>query len=239
MQSRLQFPGDDSSAADVAEKIVRGNVTLEKLLELSDSANGGGVEQSGDEGYYAGSMYQSDGSAPLTNPKHERFLEVYLATGKRDVAYRTAISGSASVQTAQQQASRMMKRAEIQARLRFLISDRKRRSTANPDGRRMSSAEKLAELETIIKTGSPSDRVRAIQEHNRLQAVGSNKAAGIPDPAYLADFMRRAGEAGRNPVDLANDERGKSAAGDDSEAVVGHSGEVTEPGVEEWENGDK
>lgn len=236
MQTRIQFQGDDEvRVADVAERIVRGNVSLDKLMELSDGQTATVADAPEDDGYYAGSMYQSDGSAPLTNPKHERFLEVYLATGKRDVAYRTAISGSASVQTAQQQASRMMKRAEIAARLRFLISDQKRKGTADPDGRRMSRAEKLAELETIIRTGTPSDRVRAIQEHNRLQAVGSAQAAGVPDPAFLADFMRRAGEAGKSPVDLANETRASADKGGDSEGSTGDF----EGKDEDWENGAK
>jgi hypothetical protein len=73
------------------------------------------------------------------------------------------------------------------------------------DGVRMTKATKLAELERIIRTGTPSDRVRAIQEHNRLMAAGQAGAANVPDPCFLADFMRRAAKENKAPVDLAKE----------------------------------
>jgi hypothetical protein len=90
----------------------------------------------------------------------------------------------------------------------------------------MSREVKLAELEKIIRSGTPSDKVRAIQEHNRLMAAGRAGAANVPDPCFLADFMRRAAQDGKEPVSLARELRG------DDEAVPE---EIPAPGDDELE----
>jgi len=78
------------------------------------------------------------------------------------------------------------------------------RSPQRPDNRRMTRAEKLAALERIIQRGAPSDRVRAIIEHNKLSGDTAATMDGItPDPAYLAEFFRLAQEQGLTARELA------------------------------------
>jgi len=209
------FPFVQDTGFDIADLIVRGGVTATKLAELSDKGDGGGVSiEAKKDGYLRDSLYQSDGSAPLINPKYERFLEMYIDNGRMEVAYRACVSGNCSKESATQQASRLLKRVEITARLKFLMAARKKQITEpDPAGGRMTKDTKLAELEKIIRTGTPSDRVRAIQEHNRLMAAGRAGAANVPDPCFLADFMRRAAQAGKAPVDLAKELRGSEDEG--------------------------
>jgi hypothetical protein len=207
MSDTATFPFVQDTGLDLADMIVRGGVSVEKLVELSDTGDGGGVSvESKKDGYYKDSLYQSDGSAPLTNPKYERFLDMYIGTGRMEVAYRACVSGNCSKESATQQASRLLKRVEVSARLRFLMMAKKKQvEQPAADGVRMTKATKLAELERIIRTGTPSDRVRAIQEHNRLMAAGQAGAANVPDPCFLADFMRRAAKENKAPVDLAKE----------------------------------
>jgi hypothetical protein len=208
---------DDGAAFDLAETVVRDGLGLAKLAELSDkpSASDPSISAKKD-GYLKDSLYQSDGGAPLLNPKHERFLELYLDTGRREVAYRSCVSSNCSRESAIQQASRLLARVEVRARLRFLMQARKTATKPpEPGGRRMSRVEKLVELERIIHSGgiSVADRVRAIQEHNRLMAAGRAGAAGVPDPAFLAEFMRKAGKTGKAPDALAREIKGDDDAG--------------------------
>jgi hypothetical protein len=195
---------------DIADQIVRGGVSVSQLVELSDSGDGRTVSvESRNDGYFKDSLYQSNGSAPLMNPKYERFLEMFVDTGRMEVAYRACVSGNCSKESATQQASRLLKRGEVAARLRFMMSSRKREEAAPAsESTRMSRDVKLVELEKIIRTGTPSDKVRAIQEHNRLMAAGRAGAANVPDPCYLADYMRRAAQEGKEPVALARELRG-------------------------------
>lgn len=207
MSNEPAFPFVQDTGLDLADLIVRGGVSVEKMAELSDTGDGGGVTlESKKDGYYKDSLYQSDGSAPLINPKYERFLDMYIDTGRMEVAYRACISGNCSKESATQQASRLLKRVEVVARLKFLMMAKKKQvEQPAADGVRMTKATKLAELERIIRTGTPSDRVRAIQEHNRLMAAGQAGAANVPDPCFLADFMRRAAKEGKAPVALATE----------------------------------
>ena len=213
-QNRFDFSSDDDAVRDVAELIVRGNISVAKLTELSDTGNGGDVAaDTKSDGYLRDSLYQTDGSAPLANMKHERVLEMYIDTGRREVAYRACVSGNCSKDSAIQQASRVLARVEVAARLKWLIADRKKAKDNPAAGGRMTREQKLGELEGIIRTGTPADRVRAIQEHNRLMAAGRVGAAGVPDPAFLAEFMRKAAEQGKDPVGLAKDIHGDEDTG--------------------------
>lgn len=205
-----KMPFVKDSDLDIADQIVRGGVSVAQLVELSDTGGGGPISpESKSDGYFKDSLYQSNGSAPLINPKYERFLEMYVDTGRMEVAYRACVSGNCSKESATQQASRLLKRVEVAARLRFLMSSRKREESAPvAESTRMSREVKLAELEKIIRSGTPSDKVRAIQEHNRLMAAGRAGAVNVPDPCFLADFMRRAAQDGKEPVALARELRG-------------------------------
>lgn len=210
MMDQSKMPFIQNPDLDIADQIVRGGVSVSQLVELSDSGDGAQVsEESKSDGYFKDSLYQSNGSAPLINPKYERFLEMYVDTGRMEVAYRACVSGNCSKDSATQQASRLLKRGEVACRLRFLMTERKKDDAAPvAESARMSRDTKLAELEKIIRTGTPSDRVRAIQEHNRLMASGRAGAANVPDPCFLADFLRRAAQDGKEPVALARELRG-------------------------------
>jgi hypothetical protein len=80
----------------------------------------------------------------------------------------------------------------------------------------MSREDKLAVLEAIIgnPASDPQHIARAVEVHSRLagEAAGDG-AAAAPDPAWLAEYLRRAGQQGMEPVApevLAGAEGGKS-----------------------------
>jgi hypothetical protein len=80
----------------------------------------------------------------------------------------------------------------------------------------MSVQDKLSVLEAIIQNpaSDPQHVARAVEVHSRLagEAAGDG-AAAAPDPAWLAEYLRRAGQQGMEPVApevLAGAEGGKS-----------------------------
>lgn len=224
----------DDRMARAAEIMARGGVGP---LDLSDTVPV--AEQQTIEITPANGLFSGDPSLPLENTKHEAFLRAYLASRNAAIAYRTAISPQCRMDTAAQQASRVMKREEVRARLRYLILQEKT-ATADPvPGKVMTLSIKLAELERIIRSGTPSDRVRAIQEHNRLTGHGRPTTGNAPDPAFLAEFLRRAEDLGLDPVQAA-----KTPTEGDGQAAhdVPASGDlepVLDGGDEVWEDGGK
>ncbi|MEN6544538.1 MAG: hypothetical protein ABFE07_00690, partial [Armatimonadia bacterium] len=124
--------------------------------------------------------------------------------------------------------SRVMRRGEVRERLRWLILREKAQQGDPVVGKPMGIPDKIVELERIIRNGTPSDRVRAIQEHNRLTGQGRPTSANAPDPAFLAEFLRRAEDLGLEPVHAAQEARdgnGNGAAPDDLLAAPGVPGD--------------
>jgi len=184
-------------------------------------------------------LFRGDPSLPLANAKHEHFLRCYLASRNAGIAYRDAISPQCRMDTAAQQASRIMKRADVRGRLRWLLLKEKADQADPVAGKPMTLGVKISELEKIILQGTPSDRVRAIQEHNRLTGHGRPKADGVPDPAYLAEYLRRAEDLGVAPVSLANEEAAGIGEGEPSAPVLGHSEDDSEGEPDIWAGGGK
>jgi len=188
----------------VAEKLVEMGIEPAQAasdLDLSDSAPSEQDLELGETPLFVGNP-----AMPL-DEKTEQFLALCMTTKRQGVAYQSAISGRGTLKTATQQASRLLRRPEVRARLQWLYSEKKRQILGRPAGVRMNKEAKLQFLETIIETGSPSDRIAAMKEHNRLTGDGEPQDATIPDPAYLAEHMRKAAELGVDPVELAKRSR--------------------------------
>ena len=224
----------DDRMARAAEMMARGGIGPVDLSDKEPAAQQQEIPITRANGLFSG-----DPTLPLENTKHEAFVRAYLASRNASIAYRTAISPQCRMDTAAQQASRVMKRAEVRARLRYLLLQEKAETADPVPGRVMGLPVKLAELERIIRTGTPSDRVRAIQEHNRLTGHGRPTTANVPDPAFLAEFLRRAEDLGLDPVQAA-----KTPTEGDGQAAhdVPASGDlepVLDGGDEVWEDGGK
>lgn len=220
-QGSLSIFGDEEEVrlSDAAEILSTNDVSVSEMLDASDAeaAEAKDVRRVADRDEstqrYAGSLFEGNAKLALENPKHEQMLQAIVAGVPRPVAYQTYVSRVGTHKTATQQASRLLKRPAILARLRWLISSQKKGAEQRAQAGRMTKADKLALLETIAQTGNPADRVRAIQEHNRLSGDTKNGKDEIPDPAFLADYLRRAAEAARDPVAWANELKNEASAG--------------------------
>jgi len=211
---------DAGADLDLADRLTLAGSTVAAALDASDKGADGGGEGSGGGGgvrpYSGDSLYDGDPSQPLDDARYERFVALYLETGRGGVAYRAAVSPTCKPATAVQQASRLRRRPEVAARLQYLIREQRRAAEQKAaGGGTMDKAQKLRVLEEIIRApaASTSDRVQAVKAHNALAGEGKARDA-VPDPAFLADYLRRAEELGRDPVDLARADTGQGGRGD-------------------------
>lgn len=207
--------------ADAAEMLVLSGQSVAGALDSSDAGSLGDV--------LGAPKGQSlwDGSAPLDDPMLEAFAGAVAEGIHQTVAYQKHVSSKCTRESAASQASRVMRRPEVAGRVRALIrlrleAGRGRAGSAGAAGGRagaadpaapvgdgsMTKAQKLGHLEAIIHSpaSTASDRVRAIQEHNRLSGDTKPKAgAKVPDPAFLCDYLRFAEEQGLEPIQAAKD----------------------------------
>lgn len=162
----------------------------------------------------------TDGSLPIADPRREQFL-IKLAQGASSVvAYWEAVNATVSKKSAQEQASRWLKRADMQARLRFLIRSGKTRlkgheaeaaaGTGNagegPAMQNLTKEDLIAHLERIVSSSNnESSRLAAIDRLNKLKGFVKDPAAikNRPDPIYLGDFLRQAAENHMDPQEAA------------------------------------
>lgn len=214
--------GDEEATASLAERIAGDGGDLTELLAgaLSDSDDEVAPAHAGVKPRYDGDdLFSGTGSAPLPNRRWERFAEEYVARGNAAQAYRLTISAHCLAKTAASQASRLLRRPEVRARVRWLSAQNRRVQLAGADASSapmMTREDKVAHLETMIRSPSatPSDRIRAIAEHTRLTAAGAG-GRRPPDPAYLAQYLRAAGAQGVAATAAEGEDTGSSGGAAD------------------------
>lgn len=209
----------------MASRIAERGASLTRLLDLSDTGSGD-VQQPDLPGASGGS--DSDGSFPLVDQRWEAFCCAIASGTVEWRAYMDHVSSRCSRPTASQQASRGVRRPEVRARVSWLIRRRNQaRSAAVAGGRvddvpgqTMSKAAKIREVEGLLRDTSlsPADRLRAIEQHNRMTVDDSQgKKPGIHDidPADLAEYLRLAQEQGIDVAGMASGGGKKTESGED------------------------
>jgi hypothetical protein len=191
-----------------------------------------------------------DSAKPLSNPKHDRFLQLIAQGASRSLAYQEAVNPTATRKTATEQASRLVKRGSYQARLRFLILEakgREGRRGVKVGGAVLGGGGSLVDAATgEILAGGGMTKGRYVELLERLVEESPNEqtrlAAGeklakirnwikdpnakkeeIPDPVFMAAYLRRAQKLNVDPVALAEAERSKTTAGDDEAGEAGET----------------
>lgn len=232
---------------DAAGFLVRNRMSLDETLAMSDNAADEQLAVDAESRKKTrdleGTLYDGDPSQELDNPKHEQFLRVYVDKGVGHVAYRVAISDGCTRKAASEQASRLLRAPKLQARLRWLLAEKRRAIEEKDKGKAggLSRADLIQHLEAMVTGASNySDRIQAIKELNRLKSAqgGSRRA---PDPAFLCQFFREAAAQGKDPEELARQaalERRGEPAGDE-ETPPAMDGPAVDPGeAGEGENED-
>ena len=193
--------------ASIAEQMTRDGVGVGDLLDVSDTP----VLLSGEEQPKLPAI--GTGSDPLSDPREESFVQRLADGVEAGMAYRETVSARCSALSARQQASRMRRRGDVAARLRWLIAC-KRPAPAESAGRAagapMTRADLVRELEglSMDPTTGKDVRLRALERLARVRGWAGNEPGKrhAPDPAYLVDFLRQAAEAGRDPVEVARED---------------------------------
>lgn len=203
--------GADLVAA--AERMAAEGSDWQAVADLSDGARVRAEQRE------SACLIPATGDEPLSDARHERFLQLYVSTGNATLAYLEASAGQCSRKTAAEQASRCLRRPEVAARLRALqrseIAERRARARAETgrDDAPLTREELLRGLRARYReglaSGMPSaelsqlaDRLARLEGWYGAQGDGAD---GAVDPALLADYLRRAGEQG---LDLAAAARG-------------------------------
>ena len=205
--------------SEIAGRVVERGASLTRLLDLSDTPAGGLPAQPDLPGAEGGG--ESDGSFPLADPRWEALCCAVASGTVEWRAYMDHVSSRCSRQTASQQASRGVRRGEVRSRVSWLIRTRnQQRAAALVSGgesvdpsRPMSREAKLREIEGLLRDSSlsPSDRLRAIEQHNRMMAGETDgKKASITDidPADLVEYLRKAAEQGKDIATMGQTEVG-------------------------------
>lgn len=201
--------------AALAEGLARSGSSLAKLLDPSYMPEGGrrrrGATNIAD--YYQDSAFECDPRLPLRDPIEEQFCQLMLDSEKPNQAYMGSFSSRCSVKSAGEQASKKLKVPRIKERLNYLRRQKWARQkaeilgeeTGEEEGKKakhLSIQEKLKILEKVIRDPSlpASDRVRALESHNKLlQAAdggeGKKKITEM-DPVDVMAYFREAAEQG-------------------------------------------
>jgi hypothetical protein len=166
-----------------------------------------------------GVLWRDDPSLPLPNPKHERFLQAIAQGASKTIAYLEHVSPMATHKTATEQVSRLLKRVEFQERLRLLIRVRSVKEMgkgpeASAGGREagkgeMSRDELIGELEGVVRNRqeNTSDRLSAADKLAKLKGFvkDGNARKDVPDPAFMAAFLRRAAALNKDVVEVCRE----------------------------------
>jgi hypothetical protein len=201
---------DVAAAADV---LSANGVDIDDLaLDLSD------IPPDEDQEEMQKTLWNWQPSEPVPNPKHDHFLRAIAQGTTRSLAYMEHVNPQATKKTAIEQASRLVKRARYQERLRYLIlskkvDETKKATTINQagsgaGGEGMTKAGLIAVLEGIVETsGNENNRMVAIEKLSKLKGFIKDQESrkDIPDPAFLAAFLKRAEDENRDPVELAKE----------------------------------
>jgi len=162
----------------------------------------------------------TDGSLPIADARREQFLHCLAQGASSHAAYWQAVNGKVSRKTAQEQASRWLKRADMQARLRVLIRDFKPGQKAavqcagqgaEQGGHRSSipletKDDLIAFYEGLARTSNnEGTRMTAAAHVTKLRGLVKDPSAtrNKPDPIYLGDFLRQAAANHLDPVKAA------------------------------------
>jgi hypothetical protein len=205
------FPDDDQpQMVDAAEILTSNDVGLPDAsdadTELPDDAISTVPQKTKKAAFFEGSEFEFDGSLPLANVRFEQFLQFLVAGKEQYVAYQLAGHSDCARETAGSQASRLMRRKDVRARLRFLWDVEKRGKKADEREGKMSKAEMEEVLTTAARTAiNVSDKVQAVKALQAIRGAGQGRRAA-PDPAFLAEYLRVAEEQGKDPVELAKTE---------------------------------
>ena len=105
--------------------------------------------------------------SPLTNSRHEIFAQL-VAGGKSETGAYFEVYKTKSRNVARINASRLLTNAPVRARVNFLKAQNARQNA-------LSRAEKRQLLAQIAREGENGDRIRAIQEDNRMTGDSEDK----------------------------------------------------------------
>ena len=219
--------GDDlDQLSDAAEKASLNGLSLIDLGKLSDSGQAPVAE---DESELQGlNLFVGDPSQALANDR-EHFAQLIVKGVKAPVAYRTAISANVTPDSARVLASKVMREERVRGRVRWLIARARASERAVQEGDEITPEMKLAVIRDVMATGNPVDRLRAVEAHNKTIALQRRGRDHVPDPAFLAEYLRRAQAAGRDPVELARGELRDQVAGVGAEADLADPGALVSP----------
>jgi hypothetical protein len=163
----------------------------------------------------------SDGSHPLADGRLEEFVGAYVESRNAAKAYLTHVSARCSAESAAQQASRVLRRPAVAARVTWLMRDEVRRRIREGRDLDVLRAGEGAYTDaqmlhlTRVMTADPSvsraDQLRALQEHRRIceQMRAAQAARTHVDPAILMAYLGAAARQGRDvaaEADRAEDE---------------------------------
>lgn len=186
---------DADRERDAAEILANQDASMSSVLDSSDSDQIGVMDdpRTARAKVQGNDMFAGDPSVTLRNARHEQMLSHILAGKPNYVAYQLAMDSRSTRESASQQASRILRRPEVRARLSFLIREARERA----DGR--GGAMNRAEMREILTRAARmalnvSDKVAAVKALQQLEEDGDGPPA--PDPAFLAEYLRAAQEQG-------------------------------------------
>lgn len=243
VQDTLSLFGDEAVAvSDAAELLTVNGASLGDVLDLSDSVQiDGGSARLDSRDYTKDSLFDGDAAYPLDDAQHEAFLTQVAHGVKPMLAYLDCVSSRCSKKSASEQASRLIRRPLYRARLRVLIQERKAKQKEDEGEEGVTKDRVLLELQTIAfnRQASPGERRSALIDLAKMKGWmkgdGEEEKAGLPDPAALMDYLKRAEEQGVDPVAVAREALGEDdRAGDPPGSGVGDSeaNSASESGVE-------
>jgi len=214
--SQELFSEDTKLAADVANVIASRGVSLNRLLELSDTDTPDAPRQielgETNKPEFGQNAVARDPQFPLANGEDEDFALRIVEGAKPGHAYKEAYHSRATYASCKQQASRRLRESEIEGRVRWLIAEknRKTRQAAMGGGSAepLSIEEKLELLQVVIRDRNAnwSDRVAAMREHAKIvQEDSGNQPKSLKemDPTEIMDYFNRCAKQGLDPVQVA------------------------------------
>lgn len=171
-----------------------------------------------------------DPSKALTNSRHESFCKLVVSGDGQGSAYQQVVSRSIKRTTADTEASRLIRRPKVAARLLYLANLRQPDKEDDPELHVMASRRDvlLQRCRRIIEKTRSSDRdvlaaIALEAKLRRLYDVQPDDDRKSPDPAYLMKYIREAEAEGLCPVCKARSARGMD---DDDDSDSDDSGEA-------------
>jgi hypothetical protein len=127
----------------------------------------------------------NDGSKPLANRKHERFVRL-IALGEMtpSEAYRSSITTRGTAKTSNEESSKMMKKPEILARVAWFAKRVEERLEQEAESVVLTVVEKRKFLARVVRTaaGELTEDSDLCQEWSEsVSEMGSSKKVKMPD----------------------------------------------------------